>query len=39
MPNGNTRPYVLKEACSKKLQVCLGTYDLLLPPDTKVLKV
>ena len=35
MSCGNKRSCVLKQTCSFKLQVCLSTYDLLLPPGIK----
>ena len=35
MPGGNKSSYGLEQTCSSKLQVCLCTYDLLLPPGTK----
>ena len=39
MSGGNKMSYVLKQTCSFSLQVCLGTYDLLLPPCIKRLKI
>ena len=35
MPGGNKSSKVLKETYSFSLQVCLSTYDLLLPPGIK----
>ena len=39
MLSGNKRSHVLKQTCSEKFQVCLSTYDLLLPPSIKGLMV
>ena len=35
IPVGNERSYVLKQTCSFQRQVCVSTYDLLLPPGIK----
>ena len=39
MPGGNKRSYIIKQTCSFQLQVCLSTFDLLLPPDIKGLRI
>ena len=34
MSGGNKRPYIIKQTCDQP-DVCLSTYDLLLPPNIK----
>ena len=39
LPGGSKRSYVLKQTYSFQLQVCLGRYDLLLPPGMNGLNI